>query len=348
VILSWVVRALKGEGFPANGEGLSSYHSARLAQVFAHSMSNSNFYMERFKEMKGPARGQKFKDYLTSLPFTCAEDIMEKPYWFLGLSQSEVLRSYVVDVEEGRYKQVFYTKEEMEHIIEAIAEFFGTIGVGAVTNVAIVFPQENDWGIPDLISRAVLTRGGKPTLIEDEDLEGQISHIASMGAKVIVGSAQQLFYMSALFPRDLGGYKPRAVVPCHGCVPYLFTDKAKGLVRKSWQASIFEHFGITEMGFNVAVGCDRGDWVHLNEADVYAEVIDPETLNPVPPGVKGELVLTNLVSRSMPIFRYRTGYVATLMEPGCPCGDGLTKRLKIHSSEDSSIFLNQPLIFRPF
>jgi len=339
---------LKGEGLPADGGGLSSYHSARLARVFAHSMGNSNFYMERFKGMKGPTRGQPFQEYLTRLPLTCAEDIMEKPYWFLGLSQSEVLRSYVVDVEEGKYKQVFYTKEELEHIVEAIAGFFGAIGVGAATEVAIVFPQENEWGIPDLISRAVTARGGRPTLIEDSDLDGQISHIASMGAEVIVGSAQQLFYMSALFPRDLGGYRSRAVVPCHGCVPYLFTDKAKGLVRKSWQASIFEHFGITEMGFNVAVGCDKGDWVHLNEADVYAEVIDPETLRPLPPGAKGELVLTNLASRAMPILRYRTGYTATVMEPGCPCGDGLTRRLKIHSSADSVGLLNQPLVFRPF
>jgi len=348
VILSWVVRVLKGEGLPADREGLYSYHSARLAQVFANSMENSNFYMERFKGMKGPSRGQPFQDYLTHLPFTCAEDIIEKPYWFLGLSQSEVLRSYVVDVEEGKYKQVFYTKGELEHIVEAIAEFFGTIGVGAVTEVAIVFPQENEWGIPDLISRAVMAQGGKPTLIEDNDLDGQISHIASIGAEVIVGSAQQLFYMSALFPKDLEGYRPRAVVPCHGCVPYLFTDKAKGLVRKSWQASIFEHFGITEMGFNVAVGCDKGDWVHLNEADVYAEVIDPETLRPLPSGTKGELVLTNLASRAMPILRYRTGYTVTVMEPGCPCGDKLTRRLKIHSSNDSVGLLNQPLVFRPF
>lgn len=348
MIISWVRRALEEGGYGTDRGSLTRYQSDRLRAVFDHAMANSNFYIERFKGIKQPPARKPLAESLHLLPLTCAQDVMDRPYWFLGLSQSDVLRSYIVDVEGDRHKQVFYSKDELEHIVRAIATFFRAIGMGVGSRAAIVFPQENEWGIPDLISKAVAACGGKPTLIEDKDLEGQISHIASLESDVIVGSAQQLFYMSALFPVDMGRYRPKAVVPCHGCVPYLFTEKAKGLVRRSWQSSIYEHFGITEIGFNVAVGCDRGDWLHLNEADVFAEVIEPETLKPVPEGVKGELVLTNLVSRAMPIIRYRTGYTVTVAGQGCECGDRLTRRLKIHSSKDSADLLSQPLVFRPF
>lgn len=348
MILPWVGSALRGAGLAIDPQSISRYHSWKLRDVYKHAIANSNFYIERFKGSASPPEDPPFKDWLAKIPFTTAKDIVDRPYWFLGLSQSEILRSYVVDMDDGKYKQIFYSREELDHIVQAIAAFFGTIGVGPSTGVAIVFPQENEWGIPDLISRAVRARGGNATLIDDADLEAQTSHIVSLRSEVIVGSAQQLFYMSALFPRDLGGYKPKAMVPCHGCVPYLFTERAKRLVRESWQTSIYEHFGITEMGFNVAIGCDNGEWLHINEADVYAEVVDSENLCPLEEGMKGELVLTNLASRAMPLMRYRTGYIATLLQPGCPCGDKLTRRLKIHSSTDSSSLLSQPLVFRPF
>ena len=70
-----------------------------------------------------------------------------------------------------------------------------------------------------------------------------------------------------------------------------------------------------------AYSCSARNGVHVNEAEFIAEVIDPATGAPVPPGRQGELVLTNLGRAAFPVVRYRTGDVVHALERGtCSCG----------------------------
>lgn len=348
MISSWVSSTLRGSDLPVSREALDSYVLNKLGEIISYTRQFSNFYKERFKDV-APLRIENFKEF-KALPFTCSEDIIAKPNWFLCVSQSEILRSYVVETLDERLKQISFTQGDLDHIIDAVGNFFHSIGVSFNTKVAIVFPQEYLWGVPDLLNRAAKQCGAVTTLVDQNDLDQQMSTILSLKPDVIVGSAQQMFFLSALLEDDRGSQTPpKAIVPCHGCVPYLFTEKAKQLVRRAWGADLYEHFGITEMGFNVAVGCGKEGWLHLNEVDVYAETIDPENGDPLNLGERGELVLTNIASKGMPIIRYRTGYLAEINKPQCSCGDIITKRLKIISSlESDEDLLNRPLVFRPF
>jgi phenylacetate-CoA ligase len=348
MISSWVVSTLRSSNLPVSREALDSYVLDKLEGIVSYAREFSNFYKEHFKDV-APSRIENLMEF-KALPFTCSEDIIAKPNWFLCVSQSEILRSYVVETLDERLKQISFTQEELEHIIDAISNFFHSIGVSFNTKVAIVFPQENLWGVPDLLNRAAKLCGAVTTLVDQNDLDQQMSAIISLKPDIIVGSAQQMFFLSALLEDSLGSQtSPKAIVPCHGCVPYLFTEKAKQLVRRAGGATLYEHFGITEMGFNVAVGCGKEDWLHLNEVDVYAETIDPQSSEPQNLGERGELVLTNIASKGMPIIRYRTGYLAEISKPQCSCGDLITKRLKIFSSlESDEDLLNRPLVFRPF
>lgn len=95
----------------------------------------------------------------------------------------------------------------------------------------------------------------------------------------------------------------------------------RGRIEQAWGARVYDHTGMTEMGA-VAFECGPrpGEGVHVIESEYIAEVIDPQTLAPLPEGEIGELVLTNLGRWGSPLIRYRTGDRVRLTRGPCACG----------------------------
>jgi phenylacetate-CoA ligase len=91
-------------------------------------------------------------------------------------------------------------------------------------------------------------------------------------------------------------------------------------IEEAWRARVFDHTGLTEVG-PVGIECrDNPAGLHLLETDYIADVIDPLTTEPAPPGQQGELVLTNLGRWGSPVIRYRTGDLVRVDPSPCPCG----------------------------
>ncbi|MCS7166870.1 MAG: AMP-binding protein [Gemmatales bacterium] len=100
-----------------------------------------------------------------------------------------------------------------------------------------------------------------------------------------------------------------------GSVPHV-----RQRIEQGWQARVFDHTGMTEIG-SLGIECpENPGGVHLLETECIAEVIDPSTSKPVPAGVEGELVLTNLGRWGSPLIRYRTGDRVLVDPQPCPCG----------------------------
>jgi len=91
-------------------------------------------------------------------------------------------------------------------------------------------------------------------------------------------------------------------------------------IESAWNARVYDHTGMTEIG-SLGFEChEYPDGVHLNEAECIAEVIDPVSLRPVKEGEMGELVITNLGRVGSPVIRYRTGDRVRLTRGRCACG----------------------------
>jgi phenylacetate-CoA ligase len=93
---------------------------------------------------------------------------------------------------------------------------------------------------------------------------------------------------------------------------------------------VYQHYGMTETGLGGGVECAAMDGCHLREADLYVEVIDPESGRRLPPGTVGEIVVTTLTREAMPLVRYRTGDLGRLMDAPCPCGSVLRRLQPVH------------------
>ena len=96
-------------------------------------------------------------------------------------------------------------------------------------------------------------------------------------------------------------------------------------IERGWGARVIDHHGLTEVG-PVSFECwDNPGAVHLNECEYIAEVLDPDSGQPVPTGEPGELVLTNLGRTASPLIRYRTGDLVVLDTDRCACGRTLAR-----------------------
>ena len=106
----------------------------------------------------------------------------------------------------------------------------------------------------------------------------------------------------------------------HAGEPGANIPATKKRIEDSWHAKCFDHAGASEVGAH-SFECEaQPGGTHLIESEYIAEVLDPETLEPVAPGEKGELIITNLGRIAFPVVRYRTGDIVRANLEKCACG----------------------------
>jgi phenylacetate-CoA ligase len=98
-------------------------------------------------------------------------------------------------------------------------------------------------------------------------------------------------------------------------------------IESVWGCKTLRQWGMTELGLANAIECIEQDGFHLNNPDFLVEIIDPKTGKQLPPGEEGELVVTTLRRKCMPLIRYRTRDITTLIDEPCTCGACLDQRI---------------------
>jgi phenylacetate-CoA ligase len=91
-------------------------------------------------------------------------------------------------------------------------------------------------------------------------------------------------------------------------------------IESIWGARLFDHYGLTEIGPTAVECLENPGGMHVMARDYVAEVVEPQSGEPTPPGAVGELVVTNLGRLGSPLVRYRTGDLVRLDREPCPCG----------------------------
>ncbi|MFH1145319.1 MAG: phenylacetate--CoA ligase [Candidatus Eisenbacteria bacterium] len=184
---------------------------------------------------------------------------------------------------------------------------------------------------------AVIPAGSGQTerqLLLMEDLGTTVLAATPTYALTIAERAMELGKDLTRFPLRVGLF---------GAEPW--TPKMKALLEERMGIVAHEHYGLTElMGPGVAFSCEAGR-LHINEDHIYAEVIDPETEEPLPLGRPGELVLTSLQREAMPMVRYRTRDITRLERTPCPCGRTSVAMEKVTGRSDDMMIVSGVNVF---
>ena len=118
-------------------------------------------------------------------------------------------------------------------------------------------------------------------------------------------------------------------------------EKIRQEIEEKLGIDAVDNYGLSElMGPGIAGECLEKSGLHVNEDHFYVEIIDPETLKPLPLGEKGELVITTLKREAMPLIRYRTRDVTRLYREKCACGRTLIKMEKPRGRTDDMLIIN--------
>ena len=310
----WAARRI---GAPATRENIDAYQIKLLRETLLHVKTNSRFYRERLAntDIYGSAAFELLRD----LPFCSPDDLRASPADFLCVSQAEVSRVVTASWLEtsgttGRPKRLFFTPEELE----ATADFFdfGMRNIARRGGKTMIFMRGKNApdGVCGLLTRA-LARFGCEGIAYGfvENPEHARQTLVDSGADCAVGVASQMAEIAAL-----PGEQPRlrSLLLAADNIP---PETAK-MLKTVWNCEVFSHYGMTETCFSGAVDCPEHTGKHVCEPDFIFEIIDPATGEQQPDGECGEIVLTTLTRRAMPLIRYRTGDFSRILPGKCACG----------------------------
>lgn len=291
--------------------------SLTRADIEAMQLRRLNALLEREKARGGfyrelPERLDSLGE-LSTLPFTSDEDLAKNAAGLLLCSQSEIRRvlSDATSGTTGAAKRVFYTEGDCENTVRLFMAGLGElIFPGSVT--MICFPFSGPYGLGELIAEAVTRLGAWPLKLGGGLSYGELGEaLEQEKPDTFVGMPVQLLSLLRVCGR---GSLRRALVSGDAC-PRAVLRGCEALLG----SRLFPHYGSREMALGGAICCPAHEGMHLRENHVIAEIVDERGL-PVPPGERGELVITTIGMEAMPLIRYRTGDEARAIPGRCACG----------------------------
>ncbi len=282
---------------------------------------------------------------VAKLPFTVKEDLRDEyPFGLCAVPLKDVVRVHASSGTTGKPITGPYTAEDLDHWSECMARNFYAAGVRQDDIV------QNAYGYGLFTGGLGFHQGathlGCTVVPASSGLtERQITLMKDFGTTVLVSTPSYALTIAER-AEELGTdiRQLPVKVGIFGAEPWSHAMRQEIEDRMGIKA--MEAYGLTELGGpGVAFDCEAQDGLHINEDHYLAEIVDPQTLEPVPLGEKGELIFTSLQRRAMPIIRYRTKDITSLRRETCACGRSFIKMNKVFGRSDDMLIISGVNVF---
>ena len=334
---SWIAGKIGVSSDVLKRQQIAEYQLGKLRETIRYARTQSPFYA---RHLDGVSEGllTSLED-LQHLPFTDAGNIRENGVQLLCVSQGDINRVVTLDSSgtSGEPKRVFFTAEDQELTVDFFHAGMATL-VQPGESVLIALPGNRPGSVGDLLATALRRLGARPIphgLVSDPAATIEIMRREQV--ECVVGLPVQI--LSLVRCRGPFANVPsrflKRVLLCSDHVPERIVQE----IKHEWECEVFEHYGMTEMGLGGGVDCEAHSGYHVREADLYFEIVDVDTGEPMPAGQSGEIVFTTLTRRGMPLIRYRTGDISRLLPETCPCGSVLRRLDRIRLRKGGRISL---------
>jgi phenylacetate-CoA ligase len=307
-------------------KALEALQGDRLAELLARLQGRNAFYTRKLEAAGVRAGSLRFPRDLRELPFTTKAELVAdqaaNPPW--GTALTEPLDRYTrycqTSSTTGRPLKWIDTNESWQWLLECWKVVYRGARVGPGDRIFFPFsfgPFLGFWAAFDAGSQigALCVPGGGMSSPMRLKLR------TSVEATVVCCTptyALHLVEVAAAEGVSLRESPVRVLIVAGepgGSIP-----ATRKRIEEAWGARVIDHHGLTEVG-PVSFECwEAPGFLHLNEARFLCEVLDPVTLEPVPDGTRGELVVTSLGRSASPVLRYRTRDVVVRRSEPCPCG----------------------------
>ena len=322
---SWIAERLAVSASALTRAAIEHYQLTALRETVAWARNHSSFYAQRLAEV--PFDFPRSLNELSQIQLTRPEDLVEHTSEFLCVPQDEVSRIVTLQTSgtSGEPKRIFFTAADQELALDFFAHGVATMAARR-DRMLIALPCEREGSVGYQLAEGISRAGILPIPHGFSiDPAQTLAHMEHERATCIIGLPVQMLALarreSAL--ADSVFRRLRTIVLCSDHV----SESVVNALRERAGGEVFEHYGSTEMGLGGGVDCQAHSGYHLREADLYFEIVSPETGEPLPDGELGEVVFTTLHRRGMPLIRYRTGDLSRMLPGPCACGS-IIKRLE--------------------
>ena len=326
-------------------EQLEKLQLERLQKTVRHCM-NAEFYQKRFKELGITPDDINTLDDVRKLPFTTKEDLRENyPFGLACVPLKECTRLHSSSGTTGNPTVVLHTQKDIDEWANAVARCLWMVG----SRPEDVFQNSAGYGMftAGLGFQNGAEKAGMLTVpAAAGNTTRQIKFIRDFGTTVLHAIPSYASRIYEVMQQE--GCDPRRDtklrVLCIGAEPH--SEEQRQRIEKNLGVKAYNSYGISEMmGPGVAFECPEQNGLHIWEDYFIVEIIDPVTLQPVPDGELGELVLTTINREAMPLLRYRTRDLTRILPGECPCGRHHKRLARLQGRSDDMIILKGVNIF---
>ena len=317
----------------------------RLQETVRHCM-NSPFYKKRFEEEGLTPDDIKSLDDLKKIPFTTKQDLRDT--YLFGIASvplEKCVRLHSSSGTTGNPTVILHTQRDLDEWANAVARCLHMVGLRPTD----VFQNSSGYGMftgglgfqygAERLGMLTVPAAAGNTL-------RQLKFIKDFGTTAlhaIPSYASRLYEVmveQGIDPRRDTKLKTLVI----GAEPH--SEEQRKRIEDMLGVKAYNSFGMSEMcGPGVAFECKEQNGLHIWEDYYIVEIVDPNTLEPVPEGEVGELVLTTINREAMPLLRYRTRDLTRILPGECPCGRHHKRLDRMQGRSDDMIILKGVNIF---
>jgi phenylacetate-CoA ligase len=283
---------------------------------------------------------------LHRLPFTTKQDLRNGyPFEFLTIDKEAVVRLHSSSGTTGQATVVCHNAHDLASWANLMARCMFMTGA----RPADVFQNMTGYGMftGGLGFHYGAERLGVLTVPAGAgNSRRQIKFMKDFGTTIIHAIPSYALHLLSVF--EEAGIDPKRDLQLKiaylGAEPY--SEQTRKRVEAGLGAKVFNSYGLSEMsGPGVAFECPEQNGMHIWEDAYLVEVLNPDTLEPLPPGEEGELVLTTLDRQAMPLIRYRTRDLTAMVPGPCPCGRTHKRIARIKGRSDDMFIIKGVNVF---
>jgi phenylacetate-CoA ligase len=328
-----------------NRDELRIVQGERLRETVERVYFHVPYYRQKMQERGlGPENIHSLDD-ISKLPFTTKNDLRDNyPFGLFASPMSEIVRLHASSGTTGKPTVVGYSRKDIATWSEVMARTLYSAGATRDDFIHIAFGYGLFTGGLGLhyggekIGASVIPVSGGNT-------KRQLQLMHDFGSTVLACTPSYALYLAeALEESGLNREDLRLRVGVFGAEPW--TENMRREIEGKLSIKAIDIYGLSEViGPGVASECLLQKGLHINEDHFYPEIIDPDTLEVLPPGKSGELVFTTITKEGLPLIRYRTRDLTCLNYEKCSCGRTLVRMEKCLGRSDDMLIIRGVNLF---
>jgi phenylacetate-CoA ligase len=324
---------------------LESLQSQRLVDLVSRVAAAVPLYRDKFAGAGFDPGSVSGLEDLTRIPFTVKDDLRSAyPFGMFAVPQRDIVRVHASSGTTGQVTVVGYTRDDISMWSDMMARTLA--GAGATPDDVVQVAYGYGLFTGGLGAHYGAERLGALTIpISGGNTARQFSIMRDFGVTILACTPSYALHVAEAASDagvDIRELPLRAGI--FGAEPW--SENMRVALQDALGAKAFDIYGLSEvLGPGVAFECEAQNGLHVNEDHFYLEIVDAETLQPVPDGTYGEVVFTTLTKQGIPVVRYRTRDISRIVPGECSCGRTLRRMERITGRSDDMIIIRGVNVF---